>query len=106
MWWVVSILLTVSLSCYLNYRVRIYDDIFDIGLIKYLPLVVFINYLYWYSYKNCSSYFICSLVCLIMLALISSIIDVFILKEIEYNTYNKIGIIFIIIGVILIYWRN
>ena len=104
--WVVSILSAVILSCYINYQVREYDSIFNIRLVRYIPLTIFINYLYWYSYKNCSSYFICSMISMISLAIISLNIDIIILKEMKYNIYNQVGIIFIMVGLILLYWRN
>lgn len=107
MLWLISIFFAVLIASFLNYLVRAYSiNIWDIRVaIGCIPIIMIVNYLYWYGYMKANAFLICWVACIAIGALISFIIDLFLLKEVGLSIKVISGIIFIIIGSFLLNWK-
>lgn len=101
MWWIGIIIGTISVS--LN---NLWMKNADISSIKNflfsLPILIFINYCFWYSYSKSPAYLWAWLVSIIVAAICSISIETFILKEVVMTPKIFIGILLIISGLTII----
>ena len=107
MMWLISIFFAVLIASFLNYFVRAYSiNIWNIKIIiGCIPIIMVVNYLYWYGYMKANSFLICWVVCIAIGAIISFFIDLFLLKEVVFNIKVISGIGFIIVGSFLLNWK-
>lgn len=107
MYWIISIFFAVLISSFLNYWVRAYSiNIWDIRVILgCMPIIMIVNYLYWYGYMKANAFLVCWIMCIAIGAIISFFIDLFLLKEVGLNIKVISGTILIVIGSFLLNWK-
>ena len=100
-WWVVAIILSsISVSVY-NAWMRDANLLTLNAFIISLPIIIWINYLYWIAYSMSPSFIISWVLSIVCCGVCVFFIEYVYFKEIILNMYNISGIILIIFGLIL-----
>ena len=105
--WTISIFFAVLIATTANYIIRTYGiDIFrPVVVIGCIPVVITINYCYWYGYSKASSFIVCWVLTVALGAIMSFFVDLFLLKEIGADYKFIAGIFFIVVGAFLLNWK-
>ena len=102
MFWWIGILLGTGASVLTNAVARKFDIWSLKAFFIFLPIIIVINYAYWYAYKYAPSFVLAWIYCIAISTILSLSIETFILKEVEFNYKIIMGIFLIIIGSVVV----